>query len=175
MNLRKSLFIVLFFVGFLAFAQSKTITINNHDFLFVVESKDTLDGAQEKSLKLFRGKKELLTHTLISLEGGCSSEHIQLGDYSIVKNNIVFYTYWASADRMPNLLPYGFQKQIYTVNSLGKLSLEESKIYIENYTVQFQRAIIMCQFRVALVPFSAFLDYLKKLCALSYYRYNPQT
>jgi hypothetical protein len=114
--------------------QSKQFVINGYDFSAVNEKLDTLEGAENEIIKLYRGNKELLSHTKFKEEGDCSSIKIQLGSYYLTDNDIIFYSYWAAADRMPSsLFPNGYMKQVYTVNSLGLVSLKEAKIYIEDF------------------------------------------
>ena len=68
------------------------------------------------------------------MDGDCSSENIELGDYEISNNNLTLYTYWASGDRMQkNIYPFGFRKEIYTFKKEGTIELEQSNIYIEDY------------------------------------------
>ncbi len=44
----------------------------------------------------------------------------------------IFYSYWASADRMgENIFPFGFNKRVFTVEKNGGLSFSGGRIYIE--------------------------------------------
>ncbi len=129
-------FIILIFtiISSFGYGQTKEIEVNGTLFLFKQIELDTLESAENKVLEVYRNEKKLLTHTIFIEEGDCSSINIQLGNYEIEANKVVFYSYWAATDRMPNsILPFGFRKQIYSVDSLGILKLTEAKIYIENY------------------------------------------
>ncbi len=116
--------------------QAKTYTINHHKFSLETPqmNEDESDSVSDwlETVDLYRGKKKLLSHTLFKKDGDCSSITIQLGDYSVENNNIIFYSYWASADRMPSNLKFGFQKQVYSVANNGIVKLQSSKIYIED-------------------------------------------
>lgn len=99
-----------------------------------MEDLDSIEGVDHKILNVFRENEKILTHTIFKEEGDCSSINIELGNYSIVGNEIVFYSYWAVTDRMPIFLaPYGFQKKIYSVNNSGLIKFKEATIYIEDY------------------------------------------
>ena len=129
--------IILIFITFSTFVlgQTEKIEINGTFFSFKQVKLDTIESSENQILELYRNDKKLLTHTLFIEEGDCSSIHIQLGNYKIEENKIIFYSYWAATDRMPgSILPFGYREQIYSVDSLGILKLTEAKIYIENYT-----------------------------------------
>ena len=131
----RTLIIILVSLTFstLAFGKTQKIEINGKLFLFKQVKLDTLVSAEYEIVELYRDDKKLLTHIIFKEDGDCSSTHIQLGKYKVDGNKIIFYTYWASRDRMPNLiLPFGFREQIYTVDISGILKLSYSKIYIEN-------------------------------------------
>lgn len=114
------------------FAQTQKVEINGVPFSFINIKLDTTYGAEKETIELYRKGKKLLTHTLFKEEGDCSSTHIQLGSYKIIGNNIIFYSFWAAADKMPDsILPFGFRQQTYAVDSLGALKLIDAKIYIE--------------------------------------------
>ncbi len=112
--------------------QAKTHRINHHNFSLETHKVKKYESDRTEIIHLYRGKKKLLSHTLFKEDGDCSSVTIQLGDYSVENNNIIFYSYWASADRMPLFLRFGFQKQVYSVADNGIVRLESSKIYIED-------------------------------------------
>lgn len=135
MNLKILIYIVVFSISTLNFyGQSKQFKANGHIFSFVTDKVDNLEGSEDEVVHLYRGNKKLLSHTTSKQEGDCSSVNIQLGNYSIIDNEIIFYSYWAATDRMPGpMLPYGFRKQIYAVDSVGLLHLREATIYIEDY------------------------------------------
>ncbi len=114
--------------------QSKQFIINGNAFSFVMEQLDSLEGGEYEIVKLYRKKKKLLSHITFKEEGDCSAIHIQLGNFSVTDKEIIFYSYWAASDRMPgSILPNGFMKQVYTVNSRGMVNLKEAKIYIEDF------------------------------------------
>ena len=131
----KTFFILIFTtISTFSFGQTKEIEINGTLFSFKQVESDTLESAENKIVELYRNHKKLLTHTLFEEEGDCSSIHIQIGNYKILGNNIIFYSYWAGTERMGDLMiPFGFREQIFSVDSLGILKLTEAKIYMENY------------------------------------------
>ncbi len=126
-----AIFILILLVCYPVFGQTKTYRINHHHFS--LETRE-VEGESERAevVDLYRGKKKLLSHTLFREGGDCSAVTIQLGDYLVEKNHITFYAYWASADRMPSNLKFGFQKQVYSVTDKGMVKLKSSKIYIED-------------------------------------------
>ena len=137
-NLKMKLetFIILIFttISTFGYGQTKEIEINGTLFSFKQVELDTLESVENKIVELYRNEKKLLTHTVFKEEGDCSSIHIQLGNYKVEGNKIIFYSYWAATDRMPgSILPFGYREQIYSIDSLGILKLTEAKIYIENY------------------------------------------
>ena len=99
-----------------------------------------IDSSEEESSKfltIYRDKKKILTHTIFKTDGDCSSINIELGNYKINGNQIIFYTYWAAADRQNiALFPFGFRKQIFVTDEKGKLTKLDAKIFIENYVDQ---------------------------------------
>ncbi len=134
MNSFKIISIITYLLCINLSGQSNHFTINNVEFHFETEKIDTLEGAEFETATLYRNDKKLLTHTLIRQEGDCSSVSIELGKYVIDDAKIIFYSYWAIADRMPSrLIPFGFRKQVYTVDRAGKLNLINSVIYIEDF------------------------------------------
>lgn len=130
----KHLYNILFLIFISAsFGQKKEIkNINGHQFeiVYKVDNKYT----QRDFIELYRGKKKILIHTIFEINGDCSSETIELGTYKIKGNKLIFYTYWAGADRLPlGAFPYGFRKQIYNVTKNGKVNILKSIIYIEGH------------------------------------------
>ncbi len=120
------------------FSQTKKI-INGIEFEFIskTDSDNFSDG--KEFVEIFRKNKKLITHTIYELIGDCSSENLELGTYEIVNNTIHFYSYWASTDRMgQNIYPFGFRKQIYSVNKNGIIYLISSKLYIEDFPNSFE-------------------------------------
>ncbi len=120
---------ILMLINFCSLGQTKNYTINHHKFSL---KSPQMNDEWLKTVDLYRGKKKLLSHTLYKEDGDCSLTTIQLGDYSVEKNNIIFYSYWASTDRMPLNLKFGFQKQVYSVTDNGTVKPKSSKIYIED-------------------------------------------
>jgi hypothetical protein len=132
MNLINIILILLTLVSNLSFGQVEKKIINGTEFKIITFEKN--DTEQTEYIEIFRNNKKLLSHTISDFDGDCSSENIELGDYQIIDSSIIFYSYWASGDRMvKNIYPYGFRKQIYSVSDNGTLLLKESEIYIENY------------------------------------------
>ncbi len=127
----KKIYILLILISVYSFGQTKQYTINRHKFIFK-EMQIDQGGYNQEVLNLYRGKEKLLSHILFEEDVDCSSISIRLGNYYIEKNKIIFYSYWASADRMPLFLKFGFQKQVYSVAQNGNVKLENSKIYIED-------------------------------------------
>ncbi len=129
MKLKTLIYFIILTTSISVFGQTKDFKINGVTFTFKEVNEES-----NKFLELYRGDNRLLTHTIFKEEGDCSSIHIQLGKYKITGSKIIFYSYWGSTDRMPNLiLPFGFRKQIYSVDSAGVLKLIDSQIYMENY------------------------------------------
>ncbi len=106
-------------------------TINGVPFEFVYK-KDTLDNCISDMLVMCFENKEIHRHIIKKLEGDCSSENLLLGTYSVKNDSIIFYSYWASADRMgENIFPFGFNKIVFRVEKNGGLSFSGGRIYIE--------------------------------------------
>jgi len=121
------------------FSQSETVVINQHNFTIKTISID--DTEQIEFIELYRGDKKILTHTLSGFDGDCSSSNIELGNYVIEKSSIIFYSYWASGDRMgSNIYPYGFRKQKYNVDHNGLISIDISELYVESYTTEWEKS-----------------------------------
>lgn len=134
MKVATFILLILTTISTIASGQTKEIEINGTLFSLKQVELDTLESAENKIVELYRNGEKLLTHTLFKEEGDCSSIHIQLGNYKLESNKIIFYSYWAATDRMQgSILPFGFREQIYAVDSLGILKLNDANIYIENY------------------------------------------
>ncbi len=117
-------FILLVFTGFAQTPQ----TINGVPFVVYHNHNASI---QRNAVELYRGQDKILTHTTYHTEGDCSSENLELGTYDIKDHQIIFYSYWASGDRMGvNIFPFGFRKQIYTVDKHGVVSLAQAQIYM---------------------------------------------
>ena len=116
-----------------AFAETQNIQINQNNFeLKTVLNQDDVDLLR-KDIELYRNNQKLLTHTIYSTSGDCSISQIELGDYEVKDNNIIFYSYWASGDRQGLwTYPYGVRKQTYTVDAKGKVKLVSAVLYVED-------------------------------------------
>lgn len=128
--------LLIFLISAFAFGQNKTIKINHQNFEFkTLKSDDSL----LKTVEISRDKNKILTHTLHQKEGDCSGIQIELGNYEVKNSEIIFYTYWAAAD-LQGLLsyPFGFRKQIYSINNSGKLKLTKAEIYSEDNVNQIE-------------------------------------
>jgi hypothetical protein len=110
--------------------QKSGSTNSSSNLKFVIDSTNEYS----KILTVYRDKQKLLTHTIYKNDGDCSSVSIELGNYKISGNEVIFYSYWASADRQGLILmPFGFRKQIFRLDDNNKLQIKENKIYIEDY------------------------------------------
>ena len=108
---------IFLFINF-GFSQTQKKVINGIEFKIVTISID--ENEQTEFIELYRNNKKILTHTLSEFDGDCSSENIELGTYEIMDSNLIFYSYWASGDRMmKNIYPFGFRKQTYSINEKG--------------------------------------------------------
>lgn len=124
--------IALLFLSTLCFSQVEVKKINNTDFKFVTTTIN--DTILSNYVEIYRDDKKIITHTLSSSDGDCSSENIELGSYKTTDSEITCYSYWASADRMgQNIYPYGFRKQTYTVASNGSVKLSKTALYIKTF------------------------------------------
>ncbi len=123
---------ILLLISNYSFGQTEAHIINNYNLIFKNYKINTEDADRTEVIDLYQGKKKILSHILFKEKGDCSSISIQLGNYFVEKNKIIFYSYWASADRMPSFLRFGFQKQVYSVTNNGIVKLKYSKIYIED-------------------------------------------
>ncbi|GAA3521685.1 hypothetical protein GCM10022393_40140 [Aquimarina addita] len=127
-----NLLITIFLCINFGFSQTVKKIINGTEFKIITVTIN--ENEQTEFIELYRNNNKLLTHILSNFDGDCSSENIELGEYEIKDSKLIFYSYWASGDRMmKNIYPYGFRKQIYLVNEKGFVSLESSKLYIETY------------------------------------------
>ena len=125
---------VLVLMMFGTVAQAKTININQHDFEIKNTQGESEEGFEQDNFELYRDAKKLLTHTQRLSTGDCSILTIEVGDYDIKGNQLIFYTYWAASDRQGLwAYPYGVRKQIYTVNAKGGVDLTSAVIYVEDY------------------------------------------
>lgn len=139
--MKPKIFPLIFLISTFTFGQNKTIKINHQDFeLKILKSEDSL----LKTLEISRDNGKILTHTLYQEDGDCSSIQIEIGNYEVKNNQIIFYSYWAAAD-LQGLLsyPFGFRKQIYSVNNEGKLRLRNSEIYIEDKIGNIENDIVL--------------------------------
>ena len=132
MKVQAALFLISLTIPFVTFGQSNSFEVNETLFSFKKVTLDSWEENKNVQVALYRNGKKLLTHTLFHHDGDCSSYQVQIGNYMIKENKIIFHSYWAATDRMPSsILPFGFREQIYTVDSSGIVRLTEAKIYLE--------------------------------------------
>ncbi|WP_177765676.1 hypothetical protein [Flavobacterium sp. I3-2] len=128
------IYLVCVFLLFLhsdLFAQSEKKNINGIDLIFKTSK---LECAAENctEVTLFRNHLKIISHVLYFEDGDCMSATVEIGIYKIINNTIIFYSFWANYDRLPSyILPFGFRKQVYEVESNGKIKSIESQIYLE--------------------------------------------
>lgn len=116
-----------------AFAENQNIKINQTAFELKSVSNQDDDGYIRNDIELYRKGKKLLTHTLDAASGDCSITQIELGDYAVKDNQLIFYSYWAAADRQGIwTYPYGVRKQTYAVDAQGNVKLIDAVLYIED-------------------------------------------
>ena len=116
-----------------SFAHAQTIQINHQAFELKTVMKETEESFERQEIELYRDDHQLLSHTLRLETGDCSIVSIELGDYEVKNNQIIFYSYWASADRQGLwMYPYGVRKQVYVVDAKGTVKLLSSVIYVED-------------------------------------------
>ncbi len=109
---------------------TKLTSTTDYNLKFNIDSTDE-DGL--KMLNLYRNDKKILTHTIFKREGDCSSINIELGNYKLSENKIVFYSYWAATDRQNiAMFPFGFRKQTYLIQDSRKIIKLEAEIFIED-------------------------------------------
>ena len=113
---------------------AKTFNINQHNFEIKITKGEDRFGFEQESFELYRASQKLLSHTKHLSTGNGSISSIEIGDYDIKGNQLIFYTYWASGDTQGLwAYPYGVRKQIYTVNAKGGVDLTTAVIYVEDY------------------------------------------
>jgi hypothetical protein len=107
--------------------------IQGFDFQVQIKSTDPDQSPLEKTLHLSRknGKTfhHLLSHTLYYEDSDCNSIMLELGDYDIQGNQMVFYSYWANMGDAPASY-YGVRKQVYEVSPKGRVRLKDSVLHI---------------------------------------------
>ena len=118
--------------SFACLAQTERLNINGYEFVF---KKTSGELNQLKSLKLFRiepnrEEKYLLEHILYEGLGDCNSLSVEMGNYVVEGNQIVFNTFWCRFGDAP-VSPWGARSQTYQVQADGKLALSASELYIE--------------------------------------------
>lgn len=114
-------------------AHAKTLSINQQRFEIKTTHGETEEGFEQDNLELYRGDKKLLTHTQRLSTGDCSILTIELGDYEVKNNQVIFYSYWAAGDRQGLwTFPYGVRKQVYSVDSKGMVKLINAVVYVED-------------------------------------------
>ena len=131
MKIFKLVFILLMF-GTVA-AHAKTLSINQQRFEIKTTHGETEEGFEQDNIELYRGTKRLLTHTQRLSTGDCSILTIELGDFEVKNDQLIFYTYWAAGDRQGLwTFPYGVRKQVYSVDPKGMVKLISAVVYVED-------------------------------------------
>lgn len=126
----KLLFLFAIICSLLSFAQKGKIRINQQTFEFKKDSVENENGPKMSILKIYKGKNKVLEHILYKNEVDCNSTSLQVGNYKISGNEIIFYTYWLKMGDAP-ASPFGVYKQIFSMDSKGKMIPKRGKIYIE--------------------------------------------
>lgn len=126
------LVLILLMFGTVA-AHAKTLSINQQRFEIKTTHGETEEGFEQDNIELYRGTKRLLTHTQRLSTGDCSILTIELGDFEVKNDQLIFYTYWAAGDRQGLwTFPYGVRKQVYSVDSKGMVKLISAVVYVED-------------------------------------------
>ena len=116
-----------------AFAGIKALQINNSIFEVKQTHSETEEGFEQDNIELYRNGKKLLAHTKRLSTGECSILTIEVGDYEVKNNQLIFYTYWAAGDRQGLwAYPYGVRKQVYSVSNSGAVKPVSAEVYIED-------------------------------------------
>lgn len=132
MKIVKPMMLILLMLGNVA-VQAKTFTINQHHFEIKTTQSENEEGFEQDNIELYRGAKKLLTHTQRLSTGDCSILTIELGDFEVKNDQLIFYTYWAVGDRQGLwTFPYGVRKQVYSVDPKGMVKLISAEIYVED-------------------------------------------
>ena len=105
----KQVFVFLFLSFTLnCFAQSDTITVNGHRFIFKIEQEN--EDWETTFVNVFRIRngetKYLLKHILDCEIGDCNSLSVEMGDYIVSDSTIVFYSFWCWQGDAP-VSPWG--------------------------------------------------------------------
>ena len=107
-----------------------SILFSDNKLKFIIDSNNE-EGS--KILNIYRNEIKILSHTILKKEGDCSSINVELGNYKLIGNKIIFYSYWAATDRQNiSLFPFGFSKQTYQIEESGKVTKLNSEIFIED-------------------------------------------
>ena len=131
MRIFKSLMLLVLMLGNVV-VHAKTFNINQHNFEIKITKGEDRFGFEQESFELYRASQKLLSHTKHLSTGNGSISSIEIGDYDIKGNQLIFYTYWASGDTQGLwAYPYGVRKQIYTINAKGGVDLTTAVIYAE--------------------------------------------
>jgi hypothetical protein len=124
------LFVLLYLLTVVSFGQNTNVTIGNKHFVFKKMFVENDNGDSAEQLQIYDDDQKVLSHTISLIEGDCNSESVQLGGYETQNNRFILYTYWTRTGDAP-VSPYGFRKQIYSVDEKGRLILVKGIIYIE--------------------------------------------
>ncbi len=132
MKIFKPLVLMLLIFGTVTI-HAKTLNINQRNFEIKTTHGETEEGFEQDNIELYRGAKKLLTHPQRLSTGDCSILAIELGDFEVKNDQLIFYTYWAAGDRQGLwAFPYGVRKQVYSVASNGTVKLTSAVIYVED-------------------------------------------
>jgi len=130
-----SLLFLYFFISAEAFSQD-TIVVNGSKFLFLEYTRASEDHVESDTmLSVYRiefGEKVLLlSHALFAQHGDCNSVFTDFGNYFISSDSIIFTTEY-EVDRSKNFGSAIYRKQIYIVESDGKMILIYDKREFED-------------------------------------------
>jgi hypothetical protein len=135
-EVQKIIVIFFFLLCFSAKSQSDTVIIKNTSFKISKQKIYDGDGSYYKRIALYRiendKSKKLLTHNTYRSDGDCNSAWVEIGDYEINDSGFVFYTYWARAGDASSH-PCGVRKQMYAVDTAGKLKLSKCELSFTEY------------------------------------------
>lgn len=123
------LFTILF--SYYCFGQQENHSLKGQKYTFSVT--DTLmDAMQQRTLSIYASEKSrpFFTTELGNIQKECNSEIIMIGDYEVTDSTLILYRYWAKAGYAPSS-PYGAEKQTYTMETDGQLSLSENLLFLE--------------------------------------------
>lgn len=124
------LFVCFYLLAAVSFGQNNSTAIGSKTFEFKKVLVENENGDSAEQVEIYNNGLKVLSHTISLIEGDCNSESVQLGSYEIQNNTLILYSYWTRTGDAP-ASPYGFRKQLYSVNEKGQLLLVKGIIYIE--------------------------------------------